>query len=75
MSSDSIRKEIDHFQASVKNLSLGVSKAANLWKDSKYQELSSMVSTVASMSRDVILAGEKCCSSVDRLDKIASEIY
>ena len=75
MSSAEIRKELDHFQRSVQKLSAGVGKASNLWKDSKYQELSSSVSNVANMSRAVILSGEQCCSSIDKVDKIASESY
>ena len=75
MSSGEIRKELDQFQRSVKKLSAGVGKASNLWQDNKYQELSSSVSAVANMSRDVILSGEQCCSSIDKVDKIASESY
>ena len=75
MSSVQIRKELDQFQKSVKKLSIGIAKASNLWQDNKYQELSASVSAVANMSRDVILSGEQCCSSIDKVDKIASESY
>lgn len=75
MSSVQLRKELDQFQKSVKKLSVGISMASNLWQDNKYQELSSVVSTVANMSRDVILSGEQCCTSIDKVDKIDSESY
>ena len=75
MGSVEIRKELDQFQKSVKKLSSGVGKASSLWHDKKYNELSSAVSVVANLSRDVILSGEQCCSSIDKVDKIASEEY
>lgn len=75
MSSVQLRKELDQFQKSVKKLSVGISMASNLWQDNKYQELSSVLSTVANMSRDVILSGEQCCISIDKVDKIDSESY
>lgn len=73
MSSALIRKDIDDFQKAVQKLSAGVGKAASLWGDQKYSELSSAVRVVANISKDVIVAGDRCCSAIDKFDKIASE--
>ncbi len=75
MSSDNIRREMQAFQASVKKLSSGVGSASSLWRDEKFAELSSVVSEIANQSKDVMVAGDRCCSSIDRFEKIASEKY
>ena len=75
MSSALIRKDIDEFQKAVQKLSSGVGKAASLWGDRKYSELSAAVRTVANMSKDVIVSGDRCCSAIDKFNKIASEQF
>ncbi len=75
MNSANIKKDIDYFQNSVKQLSAKISKAATLWKDQKFSELSDSVRNVANQSCDVLLTGEKLCASIDKFDKIASEEY
>lgn len=75
MSSENIKKEMQIFQASVKKLSAGVGTASSLWKDEKFSELSSSVAEIANQSKNVIVTGERCCSSIDKFEKIASEKY
>ena len=75
MSEAMIRKEMDVFQASVMKLSREIGKAATLWNDPKYAELSSSVSQIANASKNVIVAGDKCCSSITKMEKIAAEKY
>ena len=75
MNFNEIKKDLDYFQKVVKQLSTKISKAATLWKDQKFSELSNSVRNVANQSCDVLLTGEKLCSSIDKFDKIASEEY
>lgn len=63
------------FQDAVQKLRIGVGKGTSLWQDEKFRDLSAGVSEIASMSRNVILAGEKCCISIDRFEKVATERY
>ncbi len=75
MSSENIKKEMQIFQASVKKLSTGVGAASSLWRDEKFSDLSLSVAEIANQSKDVIIAGDRCCSSIDKFEKIASEEY
>ena len=75
MGSENIKKEMQIFQFSVKRLSVGISRASSLWKDAKFSELSTSVGEIAIQSRDVLVAGERCCSAIDKFDKIAAEKY
>ena len=75
MSSFMIDKDINEFQKSVQNLGVGIGRAGSLWKDPKFSELSAAVGIIANMSRDVILAGDRCRTAVSRFDQIASEEY
>lgn len=75
MGTENIRKEMQIFQSSIKNLSAGISRASSLWKDEKYSELSASIGEVANNSKNVMVAGDRCCSSVDKFNKIAAEKY
>ncbi len=75
MSSTSIQKDLQIFQASVKKLSSGVGKASTIWNDSKFSELSTSVSQVAAQSKQVMVTGERLCSSIDKFDRVANEKY
>lgn len=75
MNSNSIKKNNEEFQNAVKKLGSDVNKAATLWNDKKFSELSAAIGEVANMSRDVIVAGNRCCNSIDKFEKIASEKY
>ncbi len=70
-----IRKEMDEFQKSVMKLSGEIGKAATLWNDPQYADLSSSVSQIANASKNVIVAGDKCCNSISKMEKIAAEKY
>lgn len=75
MGTEDIRKEMQIFQSSIKNLSAGISRAASLWKDEKYYELSASIGEVANNSKNVMVTGDRCCSSIDKFTKIAEEKY
>lgn len=75
MGIENIRKEMQIFQSSIKNLSAGISRASSLWKDEKYSELSASIGEVANNSKNVMVAGDRCCSSVDKFIKVAAEKY
>ena len=75
MGSVEIKKEMQSFQSAVKTLSDGISKASSLWNDTKFIELSSSVGKIATQSKELMVSGERCCSSIDRFDKIAAEKY
>ena len=75
MSSASIQKDLQIFQASVKKLSSGVGKASSIWNDSKFLELSASVGQVAVQSKQVMVSGERLCYSIDKFDRIANEKY
>lgn len=75
MKSSVIRNELEVFQTAVQKLGTGVGKGNSLWQDEKFRDLSAGVSEIASLSRNVILAGEKCCTSIDRFEKVAAERY
>lgn len=75
MGTEGIRKEMQVFQASIKNLSTGISRASSLWKDEKFSELSASIGEVANDSKNVMVTGERCCSTVDKFNKIAAEKY
>lgn len=75
MGNEKIRKEMQIFQASIKRLSVEVGKASDLWKDEKFSELSSSVSEVANQSKNVMITADRCCVSIDKFKKIATEKY
>lgn len=75
MDSGPIRQDVSAFQSAVKRLSGKVGDASSLWSDAKFSELSSAVSVIASMSRDIMVAGDDCCASIDKFAKISAEKY
>jgi len=75
MGSELIRQDVRDFEAAVKNLSAGIASASALWKDAKYRELSASVGQIARQSRDLITAGDDCCSAIDHFLIIANEKY
>lgn len=75
MNSGVIRQDIEEFQTAVVKLSGEVGKVSSLWTDNKYNELSSAISVIANMSKEIIVAGEKCCASIDKYQKIVEEQY
>lgn len=75
MATENIKREMQIFQSSIKNLSTGINRASSLWKDEKFSELSASIGEVANNSKNVMVAGDRCCSSVDKFNKIAAEKY
>lgn len=75
MTSENIKKEIEIFQSAVKKLSNSIGRASSLWKDDKFSELSSSVREIASQSKEIIVMGDRCCSSIAKFEKITSEKY
>ena len=75
MSVEQFKKNIEYFEISVKKLSSDINQASSLWKDPKFSELSSSVGEIANQSRDIIVAADKSCASIDKFNKIAAEKY
>lgn len=75
MEVENIRKDMQGFQDAVKKLSAGVKQASSLWKDEKFSELSASVGEVANNSKEVMITGDRCCSSIEKFNKIAVENY
>ena len=75
MNSGIIRQDMNLFQSAVKKLSGEVGKAGALWSDPKFAELYKVVSIIANMSKDVIVNGDRCCSSIDNFAKLSEEQY
>lgn len=75
MNTSNVKKDMDMFQKAIKKLSAEVGKAATIWGDSKFSELSSSVSAIANMSKNVIVAGNNSCHSIDKFIKISDEKY
>lgn len=73
--SQQIKRELEGFQSSVQRLGAGIKDASALWKDPKYSELSSEVTQIANLSRNVLAAGGKSCEVINRFFKVASEEY
>ena len=75
MGGEAIKKEMQQFQASLKRLSSEIGKASSLWGDEKYSELSSSIGILANQSKAVLVAGERCCDSIEKFSNIAEEKY
>lgn len=75
MHSNQIRTDLDRFQTMVKKLGSDVGRASVLWEDEKYAELSAAIRVIADMSKNLIVAGDQCCASVDKFAQISEEQY
>ena len=75
MNSGNIKKSLEQFQVSVAKLSGEIGKATSVWSDPNYSKLHSEVSDIANQSKDVIVSGDKFCSSLERFNKIVIEKY
>lgn len=75
MHSNQIRTDLDRFQTMVRKLGSDVGQASVLWEDEKYAELSAAIRVIADMSKNLIVAGDQCCASVDRFAQISEEQY
>lgn len=68
-----IHRELDHFQRSVTQLSSGVGSASVLWKDEKFTALSAAIGTIASQSKEVLVMGDRCCSSLEAFSRLSQQ--
>ena len=75
MNAGSVRQDVDKFQAAVKGLSGKIGAAGALWNDEKFAELNAAMRVIASMSRDIMMIGDKFYASIDRFDRISAEEY
>lgn len=73
MGSESIRKEMQVFQAATKKLSTNIGAASSLWRDEKFSELSSSVAEIANEAKEIMVTGDRCCNSIDKFEKIVAE--
>lgn len=75
MTAGNIKGDLQDFQEVVRRLSFGMEQVSPLWSDAKFAELSASVRGVATQARDLMVAGDRCCQSLDGFDAIASERY
>jgi|InofroStandDraft_1065614.scaffolds.fasta_scaffold18037_2 hypothetical protein len=75
MGAQMIRKEVQAFEQAVKTLGDSIKNAGALWTDEKYRQLSASVGSLAQQSRELMLAGDRCCGAIDRFQSIAQEEY
>lgn len=73
MLSSGLQGGLSRFQDIIRNLSMGVNHSGISWRDAQYAELAEKIQDLASSSKDVILAGERCMDAMRRFDNIASE--
>lgn len=73
MSSNELRNDINRFQDIIRNLSMGVNRSGISWRDAQYAALAGKIQSLASSSKDVIQAGERCMEAIRRFNDIASE--
>ena len=73
--SQQIKRELEGFQSSIQKLGAGIKSASSLWKDPKYSELSSEITQIANLSRNVLVAGDKSCEVINKFFKVANEEY
>ena len=62
--SQQIKRELEGFQS-----------ASSLWKDPKYSGLSSEMTQIANLSKNVLVSGDKSCEIIDKFFKAANEQY
>ena len=73
MLNNGLQGDISRFQDIIRNLSIGVNRAGISWRDAQYSELADKIQELASSSKEVIQAGERCVAAMRRFDDIASE--
>ncbi len=73
--SKDLRKDLEHFQKAVRDLSSKIQKASMLWNDKQFNDLNNSVKDIARQSKNVMTTAEKGCDSIDRFERIASERY
>lgn len=65
--------DINRFENIIRNLSMGVNRSGISWRDAQYAELAEKIQSLASSSKDVIRAGERCMDAMRNFESIASE--
>jgi hypothetical protein len=73
MATSIIRREIESFQQSVKNLNDGIKQSGASWNDEKFKTLSELIRNVASSSKQIIVLGGRVCDVLDKFEQIAKE--
>ena len=73
--SQQIKRELEGFQSAIQKLGTGIKSASSLWKDPKYSGLSSEMTQIANLSKNVLVSGDKSCEIIDKFFKAANEQY
>lgn len=74
MLSNGLQSDIGRFQDIIRNLSMGVNRSDISWRDAQYAELAEKIQSLASSSRGVIQAGERCMDAMRRFEAVVSEV-
>lgn len=72
MLNNGLRGDISRFQDIIRDLSMGVNRSGISWRDAQYAELAERIQSLASASKNVIQAGERCMDAMKRFEDIAS---
>lgn len=70
----SLKTNLSEFENAVRSLSMGINNSGISWRDAQYEQLAGIIGTIASSSKGVIQAGERCESAIERFDSIASGV-
>lgn len=69
-----LQNDIHQFQDVIRNLSTGINSCGISWRDAQYEQLAGKISVIASSSKSVIQAGQRCEGAMKRFESIASEV-
>lgn len=69
-----LRTDLKEFENVIRNLSIGINSSGVLWSDTQYEQLAEKIGAIASLSKDVIQAGQRCENAIKKFESIALEV-
>lgn len=69
-----LKHDLQDLEVVIRRLSIGINGAGITWKDSQFEKLAGKIGEIASLSKTVIRAGQKCDSAIKRFESIAAEV-
>lgn len=70
---NSIKNEVQHFQAAVKRLGSDIKESGLNWSDEKYKTLSKKISKIATNTKEVIISADNLYNDFKKFESIASQ--
>lgn len=74
MKTNAIQKDIEQFDAAVRELGKAVGEISFLWKDEKFFEFSKSAQRMVSLSKEVIVKGNRYSKRIDEFYKELEEV-